>query len=152
MVSRWGLLICQVCLLGMGGSAAIGALSGLLWSQTKISPDEALRNAPANAYLWVDLAWAEHRQGDEVAALLALSHSWDLAPYSQNLSLQRAQLGARFWTKLTPRDRRHLLRDMIEARNRARTIFTELTNRSPRFATLWRTARRYSHIQKGSRL
>lgn len=150
MLSRWGLLACQVCLLGFGGSAAIGAIGDLLWSQSQVTPEAALRNAPANAYIWTDLAWAKHDEGDDAAARLALSHSWRLAPNSQNLSLRRAQLGARYWSELTHPDRRRLMRDMVHARNRARSVFTELTDRSPRFAVIWRTARRYSYIQKGS--
>ena len=52
----------------------------------------ALAAAPADAFAWSGLAWAEAAQGATGAARTALETSWRLAPYNIALALDRASL------------------------------------------------------------
>lgn len=73
---------------------------------------ESLATRPANAFAWTTLALAERARDDASAATSAFRKSATLGPNALYLARTRLLAFADLWPRLSPEDRRLLLRDL----------------------------------------
>jgi hypothetical protein len=98
--------------------------------------EQATRVAPANAYAWAMLAWAEAFLEDEEAAMTAQRRSWALAPFNATLSRERLPLVAAVERPLEMSEQIAVARDLRVAARVHPRFLTLFLHENPRIAAL----------------